>query len=55
MSETWPFSKAYQLRLAILKRLMPVIDPETSVDVELTTLIKEALAARWSQTNEQPG
>ena len=117
MSETWPFSKAYQLRLAILKRLMSVIDPETGVDVvrmrliedltvdesgrvsykfrpssflcpiavplsiaiqqavsevegvteqdmeivgylqaeELTTLIKEALAAKWSQTDEQQG
>jgi len=117
MSEPWPFSKSYQLRLAILKRLMSVIDPETGVDVvrmrliedltvdeqgrvsykfrpssplcpiavplsleiqhavsevegiteqnmeivgyiqaeELTMLIRQALDAKWSQTDEQQG
>jgi metal-sulfur cluster biosynthetic enzyme len=117
MSESEPSSKTYQLRLAILKRLMDVIDPETGVDVvrmrliedltvdeggqvsykfrpssflcpiavplsiaiqqavsevegvtaqnmeivgyiqaeELTTLVKEALAARWGQADEKQG
>jgi len=117
MSMPAPFSKAYQLRLAILKRLMEVIDPETGVDVvrmrliedltvdesgrvsykfrpssflcpiavplsmaiqqavsevegvteqnmeivgyiqsdELTTLIKEALAAKWKQNDDKQG
>ena len=41
MSETWPFSKAYQLRLAILQRLMAVIDPETGVDVVRMRLIED--------------
>jgi metal-sulfur cluster biosynthetic enzyme len=41
MSETWPFSKTYQLRLAILKRLMSVIDPETGVDVVRMQLIED--------------
>jgi metal-sulfur cluster biosynthetic enzyme len=41
MSETWPFSKTYQLRLAILKRLMSVIDPETGVDVVRMRLIED--------------
>jgi metal-sulfur cluster biosynthetic enzyme len=43
MSETWPFSKAYQLRLAILKRLMSVIDPETGVDVVRMRLIEDLM------------
>ncbi len=41
MSEPWPFSKSYQLRLAILKRLMFVIDPETGVDVVRMRLIED--------------
>jgi metal-sulfur cluster biosynthetic enzyme len=41
MSESAPFSKAYQLRLAILKRLMSVIDPETGVDVVRMRLIED--------------
>jgi metal-sulfur cluster biosynthetic enzyme len=41
MSETWQFSQAYQLRLAILKRLMDVIDPETGVDVVRMRLIED--------------
>ena len=41
MSEPAPFSKAYQLRLAILKRLMDVIDPETCVDVVRMRLIED--------------
>lgn len=41
MSETGPFSKAYQLRLAILERLRAVIDPETGVDVVRMRLIED--------------
>jgi metal-sulfur cluster biosynthetic enzyme len=41
MSESASFSKAYQLRLAILKRLMSVIDPETNVDVVRMRLIED--------------
>jgi metal-sulfur cluster biosynthetic enzyme len=41
MSESAPFSKAYRLRLAILKRLMSVIDPETGVDVVRMRLIED--------------
>ena len=41
MSESAPFSKAYQLRLAILKRLMSVIDPETGADVVRMRLIED--------------
>jgi metal-sulfur cluster biosynthetic enzyme len=41
MSKTWQISKAYQLRLAILKRLMDVIDPETGVDVVRMRLIED--------------
>jgi metal-sulfur cluster biosynthetic enzyme len=41
MSESAPFSKAYQLRLAILTRLMSVIDPETGVDIVRMRLIED--------------
>jgi metal-sulfur cluster biosynthetic enzyme len=41
MSESAPFSKAYLLRLAILKRLMSVIDPETGVDVVRMRLVED--------------
>jgi metal-sulfur cluster biosynthetic enzyme len=41
MSELEPFSKTYQLRLAILKHLMTVIDPETGVDVVRMRLIED--------------
>jgi metal-sulfur cluster biosynthetic enzyme len=41
MSESVSFSKAYQLRLAIVKRLMSVIDPETGVDVMRMRLIED--------------
>jgi metal-sulfur cluster biosynthetic enzyme len=41
MSESAPFSQAYQLRLAILKRLMCVIDPETGVDVVRMRLVED--------------
>jgi metal-sulfur cluster biosynthetic enzyme len=35
------FSPAYKLRMAILKRLMDVIDPETGVDVVRMRLIED--------------
>jgi metal-sulfur cluster biosynthetic enzyme len=41
MSESAPSPKAQQLRLAILKRLMSVIDPETGVDVVRMRLVED--------------
>jgi metal-sulfur cluster biosynthetic enzyme len=41
MSESAPFPQANQLRLAILKRLKSVIDPETGVDVVRMRLVED--------------
>lgn len=41
MNETEPSSPAQQLHLAIVKRLMSVIDPETGVDVVRMRLIED--------------
>jgi metal-sulfur cluster biosynthetic enzyme len=41
MSVTGQFSPAYLLQLAIVKRLMSVIDPETGVDVVRMRLIED--------------